>query len=119
MDNIMARDLSTIEGRVIDMPVDSLRLLVSFVSPYDRTTLGGQEDERALVISRSGIVELQRKQLDRTKTAIVLGIGAAAFTGIVVKTFTGWFSGNNQGKDDDPIDFPETAVVPAVSMWRH
>jgi hypothetical protein len=120
LDNFMLGDLRTLEGRVIGTEMDSLRLMVSMISPYDRTAFGEREVDRRLVISRSGILELERKKMDRTKTGIAVAVGVSAFTLIAVKTFTGWFSSDaTQGNPPVDGDFPETSVVPLIRMSRH
>ena len=102
LNGVLPSDSRVIEGRVLEAPGSSYLLLV----PVLAEMRGARIDaiHQRLDIPRSGIVELETRELDRVRTGIVVGAGA------VVLGFVAWRSLRDPALGDrdpggDPNDF--------------
>lgn len=89
---LLQREDRVLEGRVTAPDADTLRLLVT-VLPAEDWGFRTRELRQQLAIPRNGIVELEIKELDRTKTGLVAAIGSVALAAILANQLFGWFGG--------------------------
>lgn len=80
----MPRDSRVLEGKVLERNGDSILMLVPVLSE-----LRGNRVEtlhQRLEVNRSGIVDLELRQLDRGKTWLIVGGGTAAVAAVVINS---------------------------------
>ena len=84
-----------IEGTVLESDTARLLLLVPVATANRRGSL--ETLNQRLGVPRSGLVEVEFRQLDRWKTGVLGAVGAAAVGLIVYKSLSGGSSGNTSG----------------------
>jgi hypothetical protein len=88
------RSVRTLEGRVVALPSDSLRLDVAWGAVYAGTPFEGRRD--TLSLHRSQVLEVEERQFSRTRTGVVAG-GLVAGVLLVLRSLTG------SGTDTGPV----------------
>jgi hypothetical protein len=95
----VGRPIRAVEGPLIGLTPDSLRLDVGWGAIYAGTVFEGRRD--TLQFHRSQVLEVDRKEFSRTRT----GILAAAFGAVVVLVIRA-ISGGGQGEPTQNGDLP-------------
>lgn len=93
---VIGPDTRTLEGRVVELTDSELMVEVPVVSNQVGSRI--QTLNQRLDLARTGISFVEIRELDRTKTTIAVGGGAAIAGFILVKGLTGAF---NAGNDDE------------------
>lgn len=88
------RSVRTLEGRVVALPADSIRLDVSWGAVYAGTPFEGRRD--TLSLHRSQVLEVEERQFSRARTGVVAG-GLAAGVLLLLRSLTG------SGADTGPV----------------
>jgi hypothetical protein len=80
----MPAESRVLEGKVLERNGDSILLLVPVLSELRGNRV--QTLHQRLEVSRSGIVDLELRQLDRGKTGLIMAGGVAAVAAVVVNS---------------------------------
>ena len=83
-----------VEGKIVELSEEGLVLLLSGI---DEAGLRQAQLGQRLAISRSEILEIERKRLDTGKTGVATAAAAAVITLFTLRQFTGFFGGNSIG----------------------
>jgi hypothetical protein len=95
-----------VEGELLERGTGEVLLLVPVTS--DVVGARVQTLHQRVRIPAAGILDLELKQLDRWKTTLVIGAGAAALGGIAVAAFSGTGRSDRPG----PGPGPNELVIP-------
>ncbi|MDH5589235.1 MAG: hypothetical protein OEZ65_05775 [Gemmatimonadota bacterium] len=108
--DFLANDTRAIEGRVVESAADSVLLLVPVHSELrgNRVTTLNQRVQ----VARSGVIDVELKQLDRGKTYLTAAAAAGLLAYITVDRLFGP-GGSNPNQPGVP---PGEAVVPSFSF---
>ncbi len=99
LSEILGSDDRVIEGTIEEIDANNLLLLVPVVSAFDRTR-GGALSQR-INVARSGVVEVELKQLDRARTGVMFGAITAVIGALVLRQLN-----QDQGGGDNPVPPP-------------
>lgn len=103
-----------LEGTVVENGSDHLMLQVpvsTLVAPGRFETIG-----QRLEIPNSGILEVERKELDRTRTYIAVGVGGVVVGAILYQIFEGKFGGDTQNRPPGPVETTFPIRIP-IGNW--
>ena len=97
LNELVPIEARTVEGKVLRNEPDTLALLVRVTSAQDWGFRDRDLNQRLSILWNS-ILELELKELNRGKTGMLAGIGAAAFISLVVNNLSGWFGGRAEAE---------------------
>jgi len=81
-----------LEGELLDRDSDGFTLFVS--SAVRQQGFYAQSLRERVRLTESDVIELERRQLNRSQTYVLVGAGAAAVTAIAIQTLSGKTGGN-------------------------
>jgi hypothetical protein len=98
----LGRNGNVVEGELVEKTDESIYLLVPAAvrEPGFRIETLHQR----LLVARHDITRIERKQLDRTRTGLLVAGGGLALVAVVVEVFAGGFGGNDRPPDDGPAE---------------
>lgn len=102
-------DPRSLEGTFMERS-DTEVLVEATVAASDRER-GAQLLVQRVTVPLTGIVDVERKKLDATRTSLVVGGGALAVAALIVGNATGWGSDS-----DDPNENPEARRIPLLKF---
>ena len=97
LSEFLGSDDRVIEGTVADLGANSFLLVVPVVSSIERGGRGGGLSQR-VEMQKSGVIEVEVKELDRTRTGIVAGVLGVAIGAMVIRQLN-----QDQGGGENPV----------------
>lgn len=94
----IAADEWRVEGEFLERDGGGFTLFVP--TTVVRQGFFEQDLHERVRLSPGDVIELERRELDRSRTYVMAGVAAAAVVGIVVKTLTGKTGGNTIDRTD-------------------
>jgi len=111
-----------LDGRVLENTNGDLVVGVSSVSPVTATTAVSDPTGRffqRVNVPRDALLEIEVRRLDRTRTALVLGVVAAATAAVAVTQFDHKSSIDEKGKGGNQANrLPAGAVLFSLPLGR-
>lgn len=100
LSEFLGSDDRVIEGHIDELSGNTLLLLVPVVSSIERGGRGGSLNQR-IEVARSGVVEVEVKELDRRRSGVAAGAITAIVGILVIRQLN-----QNQGGGDNPVPPP-------------
>ena len=108
----LGRNGNIVEGELVEITDQSISLLVP--ASVRETGFRIETLHQKLLVARSDITHIERKQLDRTRTGLLVAGGGIALVAVIIEVFGGGFGGTDPPDGDGPAE----ARVPLLRLLK-
>jgi hypothetical protein len=105
-----------IEGQLLQQSDSTVVLSVPLPLPVERGATLERAHQR-IIIPRSDLQELQRRQLDKTRTSLLVGAGVVAISAVIAAS-TGAVQVGSGGSRPNPQQARAPAGAPLLLRWN-